>query len=111
MARSLSEVATCFEAIAVRIEKLWIPHVAKTSTFKSTAGWQMPSITPDDVMGMARDISARLTEMAENEPDIEPSTKQYWSTMAAQADEVSRAKLSRIATTVQVTVCILALIR
>lgn len=88
MSRTVEETAKSFAALAQRIEKVWIPHCAAESSFKSAVSWQLPALTPGDAISLAKDISARLIESCDGRKPAEVSTSEFWEGLAAQADEV-----------------------
>jgi hypothetical protein len=88
MPRTIEETAKSFSAIAQRIEKIWIPHCAVDSSFKTAVAWQLPALTPGDAMGLAKDIAARLIESCDGRKPSEVNTSEFWEGLAVQADQI-----------------------
>lgn len=87
MGRSLQEVSGCFTALAKRIEKVWIPHIPRDTTFKTGFDWTWASITPADAMSLANDVATRLLDFSNGLPPSEYKVSDYWDGIADQADE------------------------
>lgn len=88
MARSIEESSKSFTSLAQRIEKVWIPHCAAESTFKSALGWHLPALTPNDAIGLAKDIANRLIESCDGRKPSEVVTSDYWEALSIQADQI-----------------------
>ncbi|MDV4167938.1 hypothetical protein [Rhodovulum sp. FJ3] len=86
--KTFEDVAVAFEGIADRVEKIWYPHISKTTTFKEQS-WNAPGLAPEDACLLARDIADRIRNFGADEEGSESTEElKFWSALASQAEKV-----------------------
>lgn len=94
MPTTLEQTASQFEALAKRIEKVWVASYPIGTPLNQSLGWQASALAPQDAINLANAVAERIRGMAYGKEAAKVDAGAYWVSLAKQADGLDFANFA-----------------
>ncbi|MDZ4086934.1 MAG: hypothetical protein U1E69_09035 [Tabrizicola sp.] len=94
MPTSLEQVASSFEALGKRVEKVWVPSYPLSTPLNKSIGWQASALAPEDAIILSDSVAERIRGLSNGKKPSEVEAESLWVGLAKQADGLDFANLT-----------------